>query len=192
MKSQEHEEGIIVTGLHLSNFDLVFQATAQRGLRAVGLSLPYASEAIEWQHHFRRSAGLEIIPASMVNFRQIIGRLKAGQMVVTGIDRPVDGVKHRPRFFGLPAHVPVHYIQLALQARVPIVIVGAILNPDGVYHIHSSDYIHMRHFPNRRDEILWNAERALEIAADIIHQAPHQWAVMQPIWPEILDEVPQE
>jgi lauroyl/myristoyl acyltransferase len=191
-RSQEGKEGVIVTGLHLSNFDLVFQAAARRGLRAVGLSLPEASEAIEWQHNFRRMAGLEILPASVENFRQVISRLKTGHVVVTGIDRPVNGTKAHHRFFGQPAHVPVHHIHLALKAEVPIVIMGAILCPDGIYHIHSSDYIDMRRFPNRQTEIMWNAERVLEIAADIIRQAPHQWAVMQPVWPEVLTEVPVE
>jgi lauroyl/myristoyl acyltransferase len=189
-RSQEGKEGVIVTGLHLSNFDLVFQAAAARGLRAIGLSLPVASEAIEWQHSFRRMAGLEILPASMENFRQVIGRLRAGKVVVTGIDRPVSGVKVRPRFFGHPAHVPVHHIHLALKAEVPIIIMGAIYGSDGVYHIHSSDFIDMRRFPNRQTEIMWNAENVLDIAADIIRQAPQQWAVMQPVWPEVLSEVP--
>jgi lauroyl/myristoyl acyltransferase len=191
-RSQQGKEGVIVTGLHMSNFDLVFQAAALRGLHAVGLSLPEASEAIEWQHSFRRMAGLEILPASVGNFRQLIKRLRAGNVVVTGIDRPVNGTKTHPRFFDLPAHVPVHHVHLALNAEVPIVIMGAVLASDGVYHIQSSDYIEMRHFRNRQTEILWNAENVLDIAADFIRQAPHQWAVMQPVWPEKLSEVNQE
>ena len=191
-RSQERKEGLIITGVHLSNFDLVFQAAAQRGLHAVGLSIPEASEAIEWQHSYRRMAGLEILPASVKNFRQVITRLKAGQVVVTGIDRPVDGVKSHPRFFGHPACVPVHHIHLALKAEAPIIIIGAILGSDGIYHVQSSDYLNMRRFPDHQTEIVWNAERVLEIAEDIIRQAPDQWAVMQPVWPDLLAEVPTE
>ena len=192
VRSQKSEAGVIVAGLHLSNFDLVFQAAALHGLRAIGLSLPEANEAIQWQHEFRQLAGLEILPASVANFRHVINRLEAGETVVTGIDRPIGTAKTRPLFFGRPAHVPVHYIHLALKARVPLIIMGAILHPDGVYHIQSSDYIELQHFSDRETEILWNAEMILEIAADIIRQTPEQWAVMQPVWPEALADIPKE
>ena len=192
IRSQEGKQGVIVAGLHLSNFDLVFQAAALHGLHAVGLSLPEASQAIEWQHHFRRQAGLEILSASLANFRQVIGRLEAGQTVVTGIDRPVKESKRKPLFFSRRAHLPVHHIQLALKARVPIVLIGAVLNSDGKYHIHASNYLEMQQFSDHQDELLWNAEKVLEIAADMIRLAPHQWGVVQPVWPEVLAELPWE
>jgi len=192
LRSQQRKAGVIVLGLHLSNFDLVFQAASIHGLRAVGLSVPEESEAIEWQHSLRRMAGLEILPSSISNFRQVINRLKSGETVVTGIDRPVGGTRMSPQFFGRPAKVPVHHIHLALKANVPVIIMGAILSPDGIYHIQSSDYIEMRHFSNHQTEIIWNAERVLEIAAGIIRQAPEQWAVIQPVWPDVLAEIPLE
>ena len=192
LRSQHREEGVIVLGLHMSNFDLVFQAAAYQGLRAVGLSLPEASEAIEWQHGFRRMAGIEILPFSIPIFRQLITRLKNGETVVTGIDRPIGGTRISPRFFGRPARLPVHHIHLALKADVPVIIMGAILSPDGVYQIRSSDYVTLRHFADHQTEILWNAEMVLEIAADIIRQAPEQWAVIHPVWTDALAEIPME
>jgi len=164
-------------------------AIHHRGLHALALSLPEADQAVEWQHEFRRRAGLEILPATLGNIRRVIDRLQSGATVLTGIDRPMPGLKYRPRFFGRPALLPTQHIYLALKAQVPLVVMGCILGPDGRYHIRASEYIKMRPSEDRHSEVLQNAERVLEIAAEIICQAPHQWMVNYPIWPEAATEM---
>ena len=192
--SRHAKKGVIVAGVHLSNFDLVAQAAAVRGLRALALSLPESpqpDDAIEWQHAFRRQSGIEILPASLANFRQVITRLQAGETVLTGVDHPFTEVKNRPSFFGRPAHLPMHYTHFALKAGVPIVIMASILGPDGVYHILSSDEIEMEPCRDHQEAILINAEKVLRIAASFISQAPLQWATFYPVWPEALEEAPE-
>lgn len=188
--SQEAKRGVLVSGVHMSNFDLVAIAAAYRGLRAVGLSLPNPNETVEWQHNLRRVRGLEILPASISGIRETISRLQEGQVVMTGIDRPVDDPKYRPLFFGRPANVPVHYVHMALKARAPLVIMAAILRDDGKYHILSSDFIELQPHQDRHVEIVKNAEMVLEIAAEFIRQAPQQWSNSRPVWPEALTEMP--
>ncbi len=190
-RSISRSQGALVCGLHMSNFDLAYQAIANKGLHAIGLTMPQATEAIEWQHQLRRRVGLEILPATLSNLRQVIHRLEAGEIAVTGVDRPVDDTKCRPRFFGRPAQVPVHYVQLALRAKVPLIIMAAIMRDDGCCHILSSDYIELQSYPDRETELIANAERVLDIAASFIRQAPNQWSIFQPVWPEVLSEVPR-
>jgi phosphatidylinositol dimannoside acyltransferase len=191
--SQENPKGFLVAGLHMSNFDLVVQAACWRGLKAVAISLPEDTEhreAIEWQHKIRRQTGLEILPASVSSFRTAIRRMKAGGIVMTGVDRPIPNPKQRPIFFGRPAHLPVHYVHLAIEADVPLVLVMAILQPDGLYHICASPEIRMRRMKDRQKETLYNAEAVLEIASEFIRQDPNQWNVIQPIWPDLAGEMP--
>jgi lauroyl/myristoyl acyltransferase len=95
-RSQEKRHGLLVAGLHLSNFDLVVQAAARHGLRCITLTLPDGienQEAVEWQHSFRRRSGMQLLPASLPNFRSAIHRLQSGETVFTGIDRPVSSAK---------------------------------------------------------------------------------------------------
>lgn len=99
---EQQRGGLIVCGLHMSSFDLVYQAITQMGLKTVGLSLPEESEAIAWQHQLRRQMGGEIIPATIPNLKRVIHRLQAGEIVVTGIDRPVEGLRGFPLFFWSP------------------------------------------------------------------------------------------
>lgn len=187
-RSQQRSGGMVVCGLHMCNFDLAYQAVTMQGLRAIGLTLPDATEGIEWQHQLRRQAGLEIVPASLSNLRQVIQRLKAGEIVVTGIDRPVTEVKFRPRFFGRLAQIPVHYVQLALRAGVPVMVMAAVMGGDGRCRILASPPVEMHPYSDRETEIVANAERILEIGQDFIRQAPTQWAITQPVWPEALNE----
>jgi lauroyl/myristoyl acyltransferase len=84
----------------------------------------------------------------------------------------------------------MHYTHLALKAGVPLVVMAAILGPDGIYHILSSDDIEMEYYPDHQEAILINAEKVLQIAASFISQAPLQWATFHPVWPEALDEAP--
>lgn len=189
--SQTREQGVIVVGLHMSSFDLVAQAAARRGLRALALSLPQPDRAVEWQHEFRRQAGIEILPASVSTIRYAIERLRAGHVVLTGIDRPAPQAKYRPFFFGLPAVTPVHYIQLALKARVPLSLMASIQREDGSYQVLSSELIYLDSYKNRAEEILCNAEKILAKAEDFIRLAPHQWTVFQPVWPETISQMPE-
>jgi lauroyl/myristoyl acyltransferase len=192
-RSQEKKRGVVVAGVHLSNFDLVFQAASYHGLRGLALTLPDRSEnsqAVEWQHAFRRQSGIELLPASLPNFRQAIRRLQDGECVLTGLDRPLSVAKYRPQFFGKPAHVPVHYIQLALAAKVPVMVFAAMQDAQGIYQIFGTDEITLQPNSDHRTELLCNAERVLDVAASYIRQAPEQWSITLPAWPDLLPEMP--
>ncbi len=191
-RSQEKKHGLVVAGVHMSNFDLVLQAAGYHGLHGLALTLPDRSEnseAVEWQHAFRRQSGIELLPASLPNFRQAIRRLKAGECVLTGVDRPLSVAKYRPHFFGKPAHVPVHYVQLALAARVPVIVFAAMQDAQGIYQIFGTDEITLQPNSDHQSELLCNAERVLDVAASYIRQAPEQWSITLPAWPDLLPEM---
>ncbi len=190
-KSRQGKEGMIVVGIHMSNFDLVARAGLQRGLHALALGFPNPGGGYRWQNKMRREAGWEVIPASMNAMRRAARYLSEGRTLITGADRPIPNSKYRPRFFGRPAALPVHHVLLALWAKVPIIVAAAIQQPDGIYHILASEPIEMQSYSDRQTEILSNAEAVLEVAADFIRQAPHQWAMFYPVWPEAMDKVPR-
>lgn len=189
-RSRKQQEGTVIVGVHLSNFDFVMQMAGLRGLRALTLSAPQPGGGYQWQNDLRRRHGLEIIPASMNALRQATARLCAGGMVLTGIDRPQPNSKYRPKFFGAPAALPVHHIYLALKSKVPVVVVAAFSHPDGSYELMASDLIYMQPHVDHTQELIQNAERVLKIAENFIRQIPQQWAMFYPVWPEFQAETP--
>jgi lauroyl/myristoyl acyltransferase len=186
----QKKEGAVVVSVHLSYFDLVIQAVAAQGLDLTAMSLPEANETVEWQHEFRRKSGVEILPASISNIRKAIDRLKSGGFILTGIDRPMQDLKYSPRFFGHAARLPTHHVYMAIKAKVPVVVVAAIMGTDGICQILASDPVYMEPKPDRRDEIIYNAEVVLKLAQGFIDQSPQQWSMFHPVWPEFLDEIP--
>lgn len=183
--------GLVIAGVHMSNFDMVFQAGGLAGIKALGLTLPELNAGYQKQLDMRLKKGLRLVQASVGTIKHAIDHLKAGGMVITGIDRPDDSYIYRPKFFGRLAALPIHHIFLALKAHVPVIVGATIKRSDGKYHFLFSEPIEMQSHPDRHTEIVLNAETILSVAEDFIRQDPAQWAMTFPVWPEAMDLVPE-
>jgi KDO2-lipid IV(A) lauroyltransferase len=183
------DRGLVIVGLHLSNFDFVLQSISQQGFKAMVLTIPDPQGGRRVEYEMRRKIGMNLVPASVNALRHGVKHLEQGGMILAGLDHPVINPKYHPIFFGYPASLPTHYISLALKTRVPVVIMAVIQQMDGKYHMLSSEPIEMEPDPDHRRAILCNAERVLKQAENIIRLAPQQWNVPWPIWPELLDRV---
>jgi KDO2-lipid IV(A) lauroyltransferase len=182
--------GLMMVGLHISNFDLVLRALAQKGMRALILTIPNPQGSQRVEYEMRKKSGMNLVPASFSTLRQAIRYLQQGGIVMTGIDRPIPGPKCRPRFFGRSTDLPVHHVYLAAKAHVPVMVMVTFRQPDGKNYIFTSDPIEMESHPDADTEILHNAEKVLRIGEDFIRQAPNQWSITLPVWPEVLDQTP--
>jgi phosphatidylinositol dimannoside acyltransferase len=186
------KKGHLIVSPHLSNFDMLVQAFAMWQPGALALVVPSPTGGYEMQNDIRRVAGLDIAPASMASIKEAVRRLKNGGTVLTGVDRPVPEPTHRPYFFGRPANLPMHYITLALAANVPVTVAVVMMNADGLYEVAIEEPLVMERLPDRHETMLHNAERVLELAAKHIRQAPHQWNMYFPVWPDVEQELPEE
>jgi lauroyl/myristoyl acyltransferase len=185
------ERGLVIAGVHLSNFDMIFQMAGLASINAIALTLPELNAGYQKQLDMRKKRGVRVLRASMGAIKQAVEHLRLGGLVITGLDRPDQSYPYRPKFFNHPAALPIHHIFLALKANVPVIVAGAIKRSDGRYHFLFSDPIEMQPHPDRHTEIIINAERILCIAEDFIRQAPTQWAMTFPVWPEVSNRVPE-
>jgi phosphatidylinositol dimannoside acyltransferase len=183
--------GLVVAGVHLSNFDMVFQMGGLAGIRAIALTLPELSAGYQKQLELRVKKGMRILQASVGSLKHSVNHLRAGGMIITGIDRPDESYPYRPRFFGQPAALPIHHIFLALKAHVPVIVGATLKQSDGKYHLLFSEPIEMQPHPDKHTEILQNAETVLSVAEGFIRRDPTQWAMTFPVWPDALDQVPR-
>jgi lauroyl/myristoyl acyltransferase len=182
--------GLVIVGLHLSNFDFVLQSMCQQGFKGIVLTIPNPQGGRRLEYELRKKRGMNLVPASLVALRQAVKHLERGGIVLTGADRPVQDLKYCPRFFGYEASLPTHYISLALKANVSVVIMAATQREDGNYHVMSSEPIEMERDIDHDREIVRNAENVLKQAEAFIQMAPEQWNVPLPVWPELLDVTP--
>jgi lauroyl/myristoyl acyltransferase len=182
--------GLMIVGLHLSNFDFVLQSMCHQGFKGMILTIPNPQGGRRVEYEMRKKMMMNMVPASIASLRQAVKHLERGGTVLTGADHPEQDPKHCPRFFGHEASLPTHYVSLALKANVPIVIMASMQREDGNYHVMSSEPIEMERDIDHDREIVRNAENVLKQAEAFIQMAPEQWNVPLPVWPDLLDITP--
>ncbi|MGE5221998.1 MAG: lysophospholipid acyltransferase family protein [Omnitrophica WOR_2 bacterium] len=176
--------------IHLAYFDFVGQSGFFRDLDILAVALPQTRGGYLWQNEKRRKAGMQIVSGNTAGLIKALDYLKSGGDVLTGMDRPISDYRYCPRFFNRPAAMPVHAIYLALKARVPVRVIGTYLQQDGTIQVLYSEPIEMHPLPDRHASLVTNAETVLKVIEGFIRRAPQQWAMTFPVWPDMLDKVP--
>jgi KDO2-lipid IV(A) lauroyltransferase len=189
LRPEFSERGLIVAGIHMSNFEMIYQMGGLADVKALVITLPELNEAYQKQWEIRRKSGLGFVTASLSSMKYAINYLSKGGLVITAIDRPDQASSYKPKFFGHPATLPVHHIFLALKAHVPVVVAAIIKLPNGMHDFLFSDPIEMIPHPDRHTEVMINAENVLHVAEDFIRHDTTQWSMTFPIWPELLPQV---
>lgn len=185
--SKSGKKGSLGLLLHMGGFDLAGYAIALQGMRPQILSYPQPNEGYQWHNELRKREGLNVTPLSMETLTQASRFLKNNGTVITGIDRPWHDVRHHPRFFGEESDIPVTTIQLAIRTKVPVVLIACIRQKDGHYILHGSKFISMDSYKDRDEELIKNTEKVLEVAEPFILQAPDQWSMYYPVWPQFIN-----
>ncbi len=184
--SQDKSRGAFVVAPHLSNFDMVLLALAYRGLEGQVLTFGNPTGGYEIQNDIRASTGLEITPVSAETHHKAVQTMKNGGIVVTAVDRPIRRKAHMLNFCGYPAPMPAGHIRMALKAEVPIIVIAPYGRSDGKYELHWADPIEMQRDADREVEIRKNGEAVLQVIESFIREAPEQWMMYYPVWPEVI------
>jgi len=178
------ERGTVLVGAHTSNFDLVGQWVAAQGIemQALGLASPdRVARAMNW---LRRRRGVVVTPVGVASLRMAITRLRHGGVVVTGIDRPISEDDEPVPFFGVPAHLPVGHIRLAMHTNSRVLVACCVQEAEGQYALRLAHPLEMEMTDDPARDVAHNCRRVLAIIEEVILQAPDQWLVFAPVWPE--------
>jgi len=189
IKRIQDNEPCVVVCPHLSNFELMGYALAISDVKVQVLSYPDPVATYKWQNQLRQREGIIVTPLSLSAFRQARQRLREGGSILTGLDRPLEKgyhEKYQPTFFGHPAHLPVTYVRMALEANAPVYVFAATYQPNGIYCLEGSQPIWMEPKDDLEREILVNAHQVLAVAEEMIKKYAEQWAMFYPVWPEFL------
>jgi len=177
--------GWIFVAPHLGNVDLMGRAIVAQDIHPLVLSVAQPPGGYQVQNKIRKASGLEMAPASMESLRLAAERLRSGGLVLTGADRPLPDSKYSPRFFGIPARLPVVHIKLALRFKLPIYIIGGVRRADRKIEMFVSDPIPMETRTDPDEEVLINTEAVLKTMETNIRQYSTQWNMSLPVWPDI-------
>jgi len=177
--------GVLLFGVHMSNFDLGILALGAQGLSAQLLSLGGRHDGFALLNDLREMDGLEVTVLSPQALRQAVRRLRAGGLVMTGADRPVlgDGDDLVP-FFGRPARLPLGPARLALLTDATVLLGACYRDPGADYVLDVTGPIEMARTGDRTADTLASARRLAEVMEIYIRARPVQWMMFHRLWPD--------
>ncbi|HOV49648.1 MAG TPA: hypothetical protein PLM06_13555 [Anaerolineae bacterium] len=174
--------GVFIAGCHVSNFDLGGIAFCQEmpvPLQVLALANP--TPGMELFNRLRQQAGIMLTPISPETLRQAIRRLREGEGVITGVDRPIGEGDAPVEFFGATAHLPVGYMRMVLRANC-VVMTGTCFYEEGEYHAVVNPHWEPVQTGDREHDVAVNLRRVLTELEGLIRQHPEQWMMFVPVW----------
>lgn len=174
--------GVLLLGVHMSNFDLGLLALGANGLPAHILSLGEPGDGFALLNDLRVMNGLEVTPITPQTLRAAIARLRSGGMVMTGADRPVPDECGSVPFFGRPSRLPLGLARLALMTDATVLMGACYRDPHEGYILDVTGPIEMVRTGRRRADILASTRRLAEVMEVYIRAHPEQWLMFHPLW----------
>ncbi|MFN0090391.1 MAG: phosphatidylinositol mannoside acyltransferase [Acidimicrobiales bacterium] len=177
--------GVIVAAPHLGAWErAAFWLTRIAGVPVTAVVEPLQPpELFDWFCSYRRRLGMEIVPLGPEAGGALLRALRDNRVVCLLCDRDLTGDGVEVEFFGERTSVPAGPATLALRT-------GAAVLPTAVYFEGprccarvGAPLPIVRSDRRLRADVV-DASQAVTAALEgLIRRAPHQWHVMQPIWP---------
>ena len=184
-KAQKAGKGVLILGVHLSNFDLAMLAFGLHGLPIQALSLADPQTGFRILNRLRAEAGFEITPITPHALRQAVQRLKRGGIVMMAADWPDPGERELVPFFGRPSYLPLGPARLARLTRAAVFLGACHYTPETGYFLEINGPVDMVKTADRQSDISTNTRRLAEWIEAQIRCSPEQWLMFHPFWPEI-------
>jgi KDO2-lipid IV(A) lauroyltransferase len=175
--------GVMICGVHLSNFNLAFLALALQEVPVQVLSSAAPVGGFRLMHDLRARGLLEETPIDAPALRAAVRRLREGGPAVTGVDWPI-GVpaEERVPFFGRPARLPTGHIRLAISAGAVLLPVACRWDAVRGYYVQTVPPLELELSGDRAADVQHNARRVLAVCERWIAETPAQWLMYHPVW----------
>jgi lauroyl/myristoyl acyltransferase len=176
--------GVLLLGMHMSNFDLVLLAFGAHGFPVQVLTVSDPVPGFHVLNRLRARAGFEVTPITPESLRTAVRRLKGGGLVLTAGDRPIPEDRELISFFGRPAYLPLGPARLAMMSEATILMGGCYYDSQEGYVLEVTGPIQLVRTGNWRKDMHSNASRLAEILEGYVRAHPEQWMMFYPLWPE--------
>lgn len=181
---QDAGRGVLLLGVHMSNFDLGILALGAYGLPAQVLSLGGRQDGFGLLNDLRRMDGFEVTPLAPLALRAAIRRLRSGGLVMTGADRPALGDDDLIPFFGRPARLPLGPARLALITGATVLLGACYRDPEEGYVLHVTGPVEMVDTGDRKADTIASTRRLAEVMETYVRARPTQWLMFHRLWPD--------
>lgn len=182
-------KGAILALPHLGGWDWggMWMARSQWPVSVVVEALD-PPEVFDWFAQFRTRLGMEVIPLDAHAASKSLRALHAGRVLCLLSDRVVGGTPGvKVELFGAPAFLPAGPVTLALRTGAPLLPCAVYFGAGAGATGHLALVEEPLTLPRKgrlRDDIQAGTQLLAERLEVLIKQAPTQWHMMQPIWPQ--------
>jgi KDO2-lipid IV(A) lauroyltransferase len=176
--------GVLLLGVHMSNFDLGLLALGANDLSAQVLSLAGLEDGFALLNELREMEGLEMTPITPRTLRMAIERLRGGGLVMTGVDWPIPDEDELIEFFGRPAYLPVGLARLALMTDATVLLGACYHDPEGGYVLDVTGPIELVNTGDRKADAVESMRRLAKVIEGYVSAHPEQWVMFHPVWPQ--------
>lgn len=132
-------------------------------------------ELYEWYKTTRARLGISVLPLTRAGLRQVIQALDAREMVVTAVDRDIQGTGMEMTFFGRRARIPTGPAALALRRGTPLLPVTVFRLPDDTYQAIGYEPIIAQSSGDREADERRITEQLVRRMEQVIREHPEQW-----------------
>jgi KDO2-lipid IV(A) lauroyltransferase len=180
-EAYSQQKGVILTGAHLSSFDMVGQAVLAQGFHIFAIALPDQADGFIFMNKMRAFQQRAVIQATgPAALRHALRVLRDGGVIATGADRPVKGQGTVVEFFGRPTLLPDGPVRLALRTGAAFLL--AICYREG-------DKYHLRFCPielvstgDDETDVQAGVQRVAQAMEPAIRARPEQWHLLIQLW----------
>ena len=178
-------KGAVVISIHMGGWEGAAAVWASReGVRSALIAEVLEPPAL-WRRvrRLREKNGLDIIPLGTTAPRDLIRRLRAGELVAGAMDRDILGTGKPYPFFDGVIRAPTGLVQVAQHTGAGVVPVLSLRMPDDSYRFIGHPPIYVGDDEGAVDRAMGELLAVFEAG---IREYPDQWHVMEPIWkPEL-------
>ena len=185
----DQEHGTIIISAHLGAFDFVGQYVVASKFKPLVLTTPTVSPFLfAGVTYLRTSMGARIEIANTHSLRALVNELRAGGMIGLVADRDFGETGRPVTLFDAETTLPSGPIKLARQTGAPLV--PWLGFREHTYQrrrgfvVMSEPPIYVARTANRDADIACGLQQLAELYERAISQAPDQWVMFQPVWPE--------
>lgn len=181
-------KGVVIATAHLGNWDLGGAWFAASGYRPATVVEPLEpARLFEWFCSFRRTLGLEVVPAGDGARTALLHALSEGRMVGLICDRDLSRRGVDVMFFGERTTLPTGPATLALRAGVSIVPAAVYFRDPGPHLCWVRPPIDVERRGRLGDDIARITQTVAGELEVLVRRAPDQWHLLQPNWPSDFD-----
>jgi KDO2-lipid IV(A) lauroyltransferase len=171
---------LFVTG-HFGNWEMAGYAVGMFGFKAHAIARPLDNPYLDdFLRNFRERTGQRLL-AKHGDFDQIEKVLAEGGLLATLADQDAGQRGVFVDFFGRPASTHKAVALMAIEHKVPMVVVGTP-KLDGKYHIWAIDIIYPEEYDNVADPVRAITQRFTAGLEVMIRQAPEQYFWVHRRW----------